>query len=196
MDFVIITGVPGSGKSTLELNIRNQVGASGYHKSSSDGIVFLGRFLSKNGNKFIRYPGLDTVEEKMVPLLSSVENYRYVVMSGDKSLIKCVDYYPQHTFHVLFHRVSKKRIYKQRIKRAVREKADLSWAFSEKKYQNFETRIKKYKKYAQDRSNLKVTVLKGPTLKRIEDILSVMHKSLNDRRIIRSFSQRYVSKFK
>ena len=91
MQVVFITGTPGSGKSTLELNIRNNQGVGKQRGDFIVGedIVFLGNYMKKDGIRYLRYPGLDSMKKKnkkkrIISYIKKAESmgHKHVVMSG------------------------------------------------------------------------------------------------------------------
>ena len=210
MKIAYITGIPGSGKTTLETNLRVQTGArqTTYEELSlsRDGqIAFIGRTSKKNG-KPIKYAGLDAYDGKTEDLLDWMRNLggqgvKYAVFSGIRDFKKYVPSMAEYGFGygIFFNVKTPEKILQYRNKR--REKSaipkEVELERIRKEVERLEGKIALWERLQNKHpESIKVHVLQGSTMNRIESVLNYLDRK-HDRslRIIRKHhSERYRAK--
>ncbi|MFC1685452.1 P-loop NTPase fold protein [Nanoarchaeota archaeon] len=191
MKIIYITGTWGSGKTTLEANIRKQLKAPistpyDYVLSEDREVGFIGRTASKD-NKPIKYGGLDAFLGEKKDLMYEIEKLenrrvKYTVFSGSANLKK---YIPgitnsEYEIEVFFNKRNSNRITNQRVRRKDQSKnAKLTRIHVLFQQDWLSNEIKRWDKLQREYSNVKATVLKGDTKQRTQTILQSMNKPHN-----------------
>jgi len=132
MRIIHITGPIGSGKTTLDMSLRNELGAldiKGEVARNKD-VVFIGRIHKKYKNdysdKFIKFGGLDDYLRKdnhdVGDLLNEIKKQeengaKYCVMAGIRDFKKYVERLDGYEFYEVISLRGAKRVLAQRIKR-------------------------------------------------------------------------------
>ena len=197
MKIIYITGPVGSGKTTLESNIRYQLdvfGKKGDIVKSAD-VTFIGRMTRESG-RIIKFGGLDAYEGNLEEEINNQykEGTEYIVFSGKRDLKQMAKELPYY-FSTYIQKRRASRIHSQRKERRSKKKiydfeeemkginGEVNWAKNE---------LARWKKLQKENRGIYAEMLKGSTKERIQTLLDAIDKPMKYNRIIRKLhSERY-----
>lgn len=187
MKVIFITGTPGCGKSTLEANIRYQVGARDGTLDFElvNNILFIGRMVGENG-KPLRITGFDNFKGSLKRVIERAEflNIDYIVIAHCKQLVKQVEKL-ETPFHYFVHLKRACRILRQRKKRRNKSEHFVKDNVALTRMNREIQKLKNLPKSLSKHPNIQVTILTGNTRNRVNMILSEMKRPLMNGNVIR-----------
>ena len=201
MKILYLTGIIGSGKTTLEANLRRQTWAVEKNDlevalSENNEIAFIGRTSAKRGDKKIKFAGLDAYKGTQDELLDKIRNLgesgvKYAVLSGLRNFKPYAPKFESYglDFEIFFNKRTTGRVVKQRMRRREEQNMETIWTEKAKveRQQTWQANeIERWRNLQEAYKNIKITILKGPTKQRISRLLESVGRSYDhSKRIVR-----------
>ena len=195
MKIILISGLSGSGKSTIEANIRIAYACKGMEQITTSGnVAFLGKYIGKSG-KPLRYPGFDNFRQSSIHQVIkklSTQGIEYVILSAVRNFKNFAKQNPKYNVVNFYNYRSPEKIYKQRNKRRLSKKVN------PKELNKIRKQVEKYSNIKKLLPNYDYRILKGKTKDRIYTVLQYIGYSgdIPEKLIRTPFSPRYIKHWK